>query len=415
MRLTIIGHGPAPSQPDTPASGILVESGDTHVLFDAGQGVIPALRRLMDPRSLDAIVIGHMHADHYLDLAGLRYLYPWGERAVRRLPVHLPPNGSERLEALARAISERPTFFDDAFEVSEYAETPSIVIGHLRVTPFPSRHYVPAWGMTIEDRDGHRIVYAGDTGPNEKLRDIAAGADLFVCEAGLADISMDDPARGHMTADETLEVARAAEVGRTILTHFPSELRAPIEERIAASRLDAVAARPGMIVELPEGPMGLGRVEAIHVAASAGAPTEGRTIVRAIAGVGLEGDRYAAGIGFFSGQGLNDRDLTLIEGEILEDVAARDGVRLSPGESRRNLTTRGIRLNGLVGRRFRIGSVECHGTRLCEPCERLEELTGEPVKAPLTHRGGLRARILTDGEIRVGDTIEVLEYLGEPR
>ena len=151
------------------------------------------------------------------------------------------------------------------------------------------------------------------------------------------------------------------------------------------------------------------------VAGTAGAHVEARTAVRAIAGVGLEGDRYAAGIGFFSGQAPSDRDLTLIESEIVDDLAARDGVHLSPGESRRNLTTRGIRLNGLVGRRFRIGTVECHGTRLCEPCDRLEELTGEALKRPLTHRGGLRARILTDGEIRVGDTIEVLEYLGEPR
>ena len=94
MRLTILGHGPAPTQPDTPASGILLEAGDTSVLFDCGQGVIRNLQRLLDPRDLSAIVIGHMHADHYLDLAGLRYLFPWGERAVRRLPVHLPPGGT---------------------------------------------------------------------------------------------------------------------------------------------------------------------------------------------------------------------------------------------------------------------------------------------------------------------------------
>ncbi len=411
MRLTILGHGPAPTQPDTPASGILLEAGDTAVLFDCGQGVIRALRGLMDPRSLDAIVIGHMHADHYLDLAGLRYLFPWGERAVRRLPVHLPPGGTTRLEALARAISERPSFFDDAFDVSEYVEGEVLTIGHLRVKPFASRHYVPAWSMDISDRDGHRVVYAGDTGPSQRLEEAAAGADLIILEATLRDSSEDDPARGHLTAAEALELARRASVDQVVLTHYPSFLRDTIEQRIAESRQDAIVARPGLMIDLPAGPTGQGTIDAIHIASEGGADVVALDQVRAIPGQGLEGDRYARQLGFYSGDGAGDRDLTLIEAEVLEDMAARDGLVLAPGASRRNLTTRGIRLNGLVGRRFRIGSVECHGTRLCEPCDHLVELTGMPVDRPLIHRGGLRARILTEGEICVGDRIEVVEYL----
>lgn len=411
MRLTVLGHGPAPTQPDTPASGILIEAGDTAVLLDCGQGVISALRRTLDPRTLDGIVVGHMHADHYLDLAGLRYLFPWGERAVRRLPVHLPPGGTVRLEALARAISERPGFFEDSYEVSEYAEGQALTIGHLRVRPFASRHYVPAWGMEITDRDGHRVIYAGDTGPSERLEAIARDADLLICEATLADATDDDPARGHLTAAEALDIARHAGVRQTLLTHYPSFLREAIEERVAESRLDALVARPGLTIELPAGPTGQGTIEAIHIAREAGAAVLPLERVRAIPGLGLEGDRYARQVGFFSGDGAGDRDITLIEAEVLEDLAARDGIALDPGASRRNVTTRGIRLNGLVGRRFRIGEVECHGTRLCEPCQRLEDLTGEPVKVTLAHRGGLRARILTEGEICVGDRIEVVEYL----
>lgn len=411
MRLTILGHGPAPTQPDTPASGILVEAGDTSVLFDCGQGVIGRLLRLVDPRTLDAIVIGHMHADHYLDLAGLRYLFPWGERAVRRLPVHLPPGGGARLEALARAISERSGFFEDAFEIAEYDEGRTLTLGHLRVRPFGSRHYVPAWGMEISDREGHRVVYAGDTGPSEHLEAVAAGADLLICEATLRDTSEDDPARGHLTAEEALAIAGRARTPRLILTHYPSVLREAIEDRIAESRVDAVVARPGLMIDLPAGPTGLGTIEAIHLAPEAGAPVVPVERVRAIPGVGLEGDRYARRVGFYSGDEAGDRDLTLIEAEVLEDLAAREGIRLEPGASRRNVTTRGIRLNGLVGRRFRIGAVECHGTRLCEPCDRLAELTGESVKAPLVHRGGLRARILSEGVVSVGDRIEVVEYL----
>lgn len=120
---------------------------------------------------------------------------------------------------------------------------------------------------------------------------------------------------------------------------------------------------------------------------------------RAVAGRGLEGDRYFAGTGTWSDYPVQTgTDLTLIEAEVL------DAVGLSGRAARRTLVTRGVRLNELVGRRFRIGAVECYGDRLCEPCSHLERLTGLPIEA-LVHRGGLRADILTDGEISVGDEI----------
>ena len=126
--------------------------------------------------------------------------------------------------------------------------------------------------------------------------------------------------------------------------------------------------------------------------------------VRALAGVGLEGDRYATNTGHYPASPDAPRDLTLIESEVLAHLA-RDGIQLAPGATRRNLTTSGIRLNDLVGRRFRIGDVACVGTRLCEPCIYLGGLVGLPLVQPLLHRGGLRARILSDGEITVGDAI----------
>jgi MOSC domain-containing protein YiiM len=156
-----------------------------------------------------------------------------------------------------------------------------------------------------------------------------------------------------------------------------------------------------LVTEIPA------RVEAIHVAPSVGAPMVATERVRAVAGVGLEGDRYARGAGHWSDDGRVDRDLTLIEAEVLEDLAATDGIVLAPGETRRNVTTRGIRLNDLVGRRFLVGDVECEGTRLCEPCQYLTDSVGKPILRPLVHRAGLRAKILTDGEIAVGS--EILE------
>jgi MOSC domain-containing protein YiiM len=152
-----------------------------------------------------------------------------------------------------------------------------------------------------------------------------------------------------------------------------------------------------------------GTVVAIHVAPGSGQPMLGRDRVRAIAGVGLEGDRYSARTGHWSPNTGVDRDITLIEAEVIEDLAATDGIRLDPGDSRRNVTTRGIRLNELVGRRFRVGDAICEGTRLCEPCQYLTDLLGKPVLEPLVHRAGLRARIVEGGEIAVGAEVAALD------
>lgn len=150
--------------------------------------------------------------------------------------------------------------------------------------------------------------------------------------------------------------------------------------------------------EHPYGRPGLerGRVEAIVIAPAAEAPPTAVKRVRAIAGRGLEGDRYADGGGTFSPGPGGGRALTLIEGEVLDELG------LASEQARRNVVTRGIRLNPLVGARFTVGGVECAGRRLCEPCAHLERL-GEPgMLRALVHRGGLRADILTDGEIAVG-------------
>jgi MOSC domain-containing protein YiiM len=148
-----------------------------------------------------------------------------------------------------------------------------------------------------------------------------------------------------------------------------------------------------------------GRVEAIHITGSRGAPMQAIQRATALAGYGLEGDRYTRLALDGSGDVEPDRELTLIEGEAIDGLAADHGIHLEPGESRRNVTTRGIRLNDLVGLRFRIGSVECEAVALCEPCQDLVNMLGKPVLRPLVHRGGLTARILTDGDITIGDEI----------
>lgn len=148
-----------------------------------------------------------------------------------------------------------------------------------------------------------------------------------------------------------------------------------------------------------------GSVMSIHITSAAGQPMETVPEARAVAGRGLEGDRYALGTGYYSAKPSDGgRELTLIETETLEALAAL-GVKLSAAESRRNIATAGVPLNHLVGREFWVGTVKLRGTRLCEPCKYLDGLTQEGAMSALIHRGGLRAQILNGGLIRTGDTI----------
>jgi MOSC domain-containing protein YiiM len=135
-------------------------------------------------------------------------------------------------------------------------------------------------------------------------------------------------------------------------------------------------------------------VEAIHLGASRKPELWTVESAQAVAGKGLEGDRHFHADGAPSG-----RALTLVAAEVVEEVGLR------PGQTRRQVTVRDVDVNGLVGKRFRIGEVECLGVELCEPCRRLEELTRPGIIKELTHRAGINADILVGGVIRVGDPV----------
>jgi ribonuclease BN (tRNA processing enzyme) len=251
MRVTIVGSGTSAPQPETPSSGILVETASTGILIDCGQGVIRGTMPIRDPRELDAIVVGHLHADHYIDVVSLRYLLPWAGFTGRRLPILLPPGGRARMDELASAISERPGFFDHTFDVREYDPNVELTIGDLTLGFLPGNHYVPAWGCRLRDEAGHVVVVSGDTGPNERLVESARGADILIVEATLLAAGEDDPKRGHLTVDEAVGIGRDAKVGRTVLVHHRTQNH---EAVLAASRASAsvLVGRPGLVVELDD-------------------------------------------------------------------------------------------------------------------------------------------------------------------
>ena len=260
LRLTVLGCSTALPAPDAAAAGFLVEFDDTAILLDVGQGVANRLGRVADARELAGVVIGHMHADHFLDLAGLRYLVPWAGRGSSRLRVHLPPGGTSRLDELASAISERSGFFDDAYAVDEYDPGATLTIGPLKIRFAAGRHYVPAWGVSVVAPDGSRLVYTGDTGPSQSMVEFARGADVLLVEATLNDASEDDVERGHLTAPEAIELARDARVGSALLVHYPPARREELDRLCAAAGPWVAAAVPGQSVtigrEIEAGPSG---------------------------------------------------------------------------------------------------------------------------------------------------------------
>jgi MOSC domain-containing protein YiiM len=149
---------------------------------------------------------------------------------------------------------------------------------------------------------------------------------------------------------------------------------------------------PGSLVAIQIGRQAEGRLESVPE-------------VRAVPGKGLEGDRYFRGEGSFSKNPGGGREVTLVASEVLTLLEREHGIRLDPAETRRNLITSGVTLNDLVGKVFQVGAIRMRGVRLAEPCDHLERLTQPGVLKGLVHRAGLRADILDEGVLRVGDEI----------
>lgn len=161
-----------------------------------------------------------------------------------------------------------------------------------------------------------------------------------------------------------------------------------------------------------------GVVEGIFIAERSGQPMRSVSEVVGEAGRGLLGDRHCRpdlqttlepSCGPSAPPHHEVQDLSLVEAEVLDALLAEHGIELHGDETRRNVVTRGVRLNELVGRQFRLGGMLCEGVELCEPCVSIQRQTGKPVLKPLVHRGGLYARILRSGTVRVGDDIAVVE------
>ena len=223
MKLTILGRSPASPNPGEACAGYLVEGGGARVLMDIGPGVVAQLLKRHHPDELDAVIVSHMHADHMLDLATLRYVYPWRARPrEQRLRVVLPPGSADQMLDLARGVGSA-RHFEDSFRLSEHDGSAAFAFDGMSLTPIETEHFIPCWGFRTE-ADGALLAYTADSGPCDSLRTLADGTDLLLSEATLRSVEEDaqpPERRGHLTPAEAAETARVARASSLVLTHLP--------------------------------------------------------------------------------------------------------------------------------------------------------------------------------------------------
>ena len=229
MNLTVLGGSAAGPNAGQGCSGYYVEAGGTRLVLDLGPGTLPELRRHADFRTLDAVVISHLHLDHTLDVGALRFALAYNpERPPAPVPLWLPPGGHAFLDRFAATFAEAgkaAAFFPSVFTVAEYDPAQPLIIGSARLTFAPTVHYVPCWAIRVsEDSGAGDLFYTADTGPTADLAGFASGARVVVAEATLLEATIEPfGGRGHLTAEEAAELARTADAETLVLTHLWEE------------------------------------------------------------------------------------------------------------------------------------------------------------------------------------------------
>ncbi|MFY9265210.1 MAG: MBL fold metallo-hydrolase [Solirubrobacterales bacterium] len=235
MRVTVLGKSPAWQDAGGACSGYLVEDTSTCIALECGNGSFAKLRRLRDYTRTDAIVISHMHADHFFDLIPYAFALIYAPRQQpvpvarwsgvedpSRPPLYLPPGGLAVINKVTAAIGAGD-LIERAFRVHEYDPARPLAIGALELRFQPVPHYVDTWAIEFIDSAGKRFVFGADCRPNDEIVEFARDADLLILESTLPRPERSGT-RGHLTAQEAGEHANRAGAQRLVLTHISDEL-----------------------------------------------------------------------------------------------------------------------------------------------------------------------------------------------
>lgn len=220
MRLTVLGSGAACPPGGGASSGYLLEDRGQRILLDCGHGIASCLLAERPQLDLDAIIISHMHADHFIDLLPLRFRLTrdMNGLAQQRIHLYLPPGGRETFCEILAAVCFPADFLETVFVVREYGSVTMLDLGAgLRARFAVGVHYIPGWALRIDGSSS--LTYTGDTAPAEAVTELARGSATLLAEATLEEPET-GPVKGHLTPVQAAELARDAEVGRLLLTHF---------------------------------------------------------------------------------------------------------------------------------------------------------------------------------------------------
>lgn len=223
MRVTVVGCSGSFAGPESAASCYLLEAdheGRTwRVLLDLGSGALGSLQRFVDPLTLDAVLVSHLHPDHYFDLSGLYVMWKYHPEGARpRIPVW-GPKGVAKQAARAYGLRKEPGMSAE-FEFHEYDDS-VIELGPFTIEARRVVHPVTAYGLRVTGSDSDGVlVYSGDTGPCRELVELAAGADLLLAESAFVENAL-NPVDLHLTGKQAGAAAKEAGVRRLVLTHIP--------------------------------------------------------------------------------------------------------------------------------------------------------------------------------------------------
>jgi ribonuclease BN (tRNA processing enzyme) len=221
--VTIVGSSSSIPRPDRACSCYLVRRGDLAFTLDMGSGSFANLRGHVAAEDLGAVVISHMHPDHFLDLIPMRYALRYGPRANgRRVPVFLPPGGDTMLRRLVDAFhpEECADYLAEVYEISTYDPAQPLRLGDATLAFSPTAHYIPTFAVRYE-ADGARLTFSADTAPEPRVSALGRSSDVFLCEATLRPGEIEP--NGHSSAREAGTMARNAGARRLVLTHYGSE------------------------------------------------------------------------------------------------------------------------------------------------------------------------------------------------
>jgi ribonuclease BN (tRNA processing enzyme) len=238
VKLTVVGCSPAWPNPGGAQSGYLLEGPEGRLLLDCGPGVLARLRERDGWPQVDAVVITHFHLDHWGDLVP----WVWGSmfglgRGLPRPELWVPESGRPKLEDFGTRLGF-PDMFDRCFEVKLYRDGEPFRAAGLEVLAIRLPHYtLETYGLRVGNTT-KVLAYSGDSGPSERLAELAREVDLFVCEATLLRGELDGEPRGHLSVDEAIEAFHSSNAKRLLLTHRPDELPKPDSIELAHDGLE---------------------------------------------------------------------------------------------------------------------------------------------------------------------------------